>query len=321
MRIRQVTRRLLTLSQQRPAQPRPTDLHSVVHEGLQLLRASLPATIELHENHAPEPAVVRADATQLHQVLLNLGTNAHHAMSALGGTLVVAVDRYEVSAAEASAPDRPPSGRYARMRVSDTGTGIDPEVRERMFEPYFTTRSRGEGSGLGLAVVHGIVSSIDGSVTVESAPGQGSTFTVWLPLSEAPAAKPARPRAAPRGGGERLLIVDDEVSIVNVCAAALKSAGYRVTATSDSPSALEQVRADPGAFDLLISDDVMPELSGRRLAAEVRALRPDLPVLLVSGGGFGATDGAAAVDELLSKPFSVIALLDAVRRLLDARTL
>ena len=319
-RIREVSRRLLTLSRQQPQSPRPTDLHAVVAEGMQLLRASLPTTIEVKELHASDAAVVKADATQLHQILLNLCANAQHAMRSSGGVLEVEVDRVVVSEDDPITPGGPPPGSYGRLTVRDTGIGMPPEVRKRMFEPYFTTRERGEGSGLGLAVVDGIVSAFGGFLTVESEAGEGTSIAVWLPVTDESTSRIEPPSPRPRGGTERILAVDDEAAVLDVCTQVLSELGYRVTGTENCLRALELLQADPAAFDLLLVDETMPHMSGLELAEEVRKLRPGLPVVVMSGGGFSvgeATNISSVADELLVKPFAAGALLETVRRVLD----
>ena len=312
-RIREVSRRLVTLSRQQPKSPRPTDLHAVVAEGMQLLRASLPTTIEVKELHGSDTAVVKADATQLHQILLNLCANAHHAMRSGGGVLEVTVDHVVVGEDDTFPPGGPPPGNYGRLVVRDTGVGMPAEVRKRMFEPYFTTREKGEGSGLGLAVVDGIVSAFGGHVTVDSEVGAGTSIIVWLPASDDPTLHIEHAAPRPRGGTERILAVDDESAVLDVCTQVLSEMGYQVTGTESSLAALELLQAEPAAFDLLLVDETMSHMSGMDLAQEARRLRPDLSVVVMSGGGFAVgeeTSVTSVAAALLIKPFAAGALLD-----------
>ncbi len=314
-RARDVVRQILALSRRAPQQRRPVDLSAAVHELLGLLRATLPTTIEIRERLDPDAGCVLADPTQLDQVLLNLCTNAHHAMKTHGGVLEVTVER--TSGVE---PGEPP-GDGLRLTVRDTGIGMDTATLARVFEPYFTTKGIGEGSGLGLAVVHGIVTGWGGRISVTSEPGRGSTFEVRLPreTAAAEAAVPPPNGALPRGT-ERVLVVDDEPTLTEVLQGMLEALGYRVTVTNDSGDALAKVRAAPGAFDLVITDQTMPHLTGAALTRELLRLRPDLPVLLYTGHGevldqAGAREAGAR--GLLHKPVAWGDLARAVRGALD----
>jgi CheY-like chemotaxis protein len=295
-----------------------------VRESLQLLRGSLPSTILIEEDIAEDCGPVSADPTQMHQVVINLCANASHAMRERGGVLRVALRDVEVDADLASKhPDLRP-GPHARLTVADTGCGMDAATLARIFEPYFTTKPVGEGTGLGLATVHGIVRSHRGAILVESQVGRGSAFDVYLPHSAVGSPRPDGGEAAgePLRGTERIMFVDDERPIVQLGQMALEGLGYKVTAFAGGAEALEALRADPSAFDLLITDQTMPNVTGMELAREARRLRPDLPVILCTGF-------SEAVDEAhpermgcsacLRKPLSKRDLGQAIRRALDAR--
>jgi len=294
----------------------------VVAEALQLLRASLPATIEIRRRIDPEIPPIEADPTQIHQVLMNLCTNAAHAMRD-GGVLEVGLTVADLVPGQVDIPATLNAGRYVRLTVRDTGHGMDRDTLERIFEPFFTTKPPGEGTGLGLSVVHGIVASHGGAIHVDSAPGRGTTFTVYLPVSAAPEPAVAAIALADVKGQERVLVVDDDAPVATVTQRVLERSGYRVTMRTSSSEALALLRADPGQFDLVLTDQTMPVLTGMQLAEAVHALRPDLPIILTSG--FADVPGAAerralGIRELLLKPANPRDLASAVRRVLDQQS-
>ncbi|GIX48515.1 MAG: hypothetical protein KatS3mg131_2726 [Candidatus Tectimicrobiota bacterium] len=281
-RARDLIRQILTFSRQGSQKREPVSLATLVQEVLTLLRASLPATVAIRQHLAPDAGTVLADPTQLHQVLLNLCTNAEHAMRPGGGVLEVEVDAVALPASPPPELAELPPGSYVRLRVRDTGHGMPPEVKERLFEPFFTTKGPGEGTGMGLAVVHGIVTSHGGAITVESAPGAGTTFTVYLPRHAAPPAVATPPEVSPAGQG-CVLLVDDEAAIVDIAQRLLAQLGYTVEAYTSGAEALAAFRAAPQRFDLVITDQTMPEMTGVALIEALRRLRPDVPVILCTG--------------------------------------
>ena len=282
-RGKQLVQRILAFSRQRDLTRLPMRLGQVVPEALDLLRATLPSTIEIRTAIDDTTPVVFADETQLHQVLLNLATNAAHAMRD-GGTLDVRVGPARVDEALARRHPELGPGLHARLTVTDTGTGIPPEVRERIFEPFFTTKPPGEGTGLGLPVILGIVRSFDGAIAIESEPGRGTRVDVWLPAHEPAADSAPAPEAAGAPQGRRhVLFVDDEVVLAQLQRRQLEALGYRATVHTSSLEALEDFRRRPGDFDLMITDNTMPHMTGLELAAEIARIRPGLPVLMVSG--------------------------------------
>jgi len=283
-RAKDLVHQILVFSRQREQERRPLALHQVVRDGMRLLRASLPATVEIRERVDRASGCILGDATQVHQLLMNLVANAEHAMRERGGVLEVAVQAFAVEPALAAALPPLQPGPHVRLRVRDTGRGMTPEVRERIFDPFFTTTPAGEGTGMGLAVVHGIVAAHGGAITVETAPGQGTTFDVYLPaLAERPAAEQPASQAAALGGCEAVLLVDDEESLVALWSRRLRALGYRVTACTSGVEALQAFRAAPQAFDVVVTDQTMPHLTGDSLAAELLRLRPDLPIILCTG--------------------------------------
>jgi CheY-like chemotaxis protein len=261
------------------------------------------------------------DASQIHQVLLNLATNAAYAMGETGGTLLIELAPAAVDAevARRSTDLRP--GAYACISVQDTGVGMTPQVAERIFEPFFTTKPRGQGTGLGLSVVHGIMHAHGAAITVDTAPGKGSTFRVYLPaIPTAAPDTPCEPSAVDRGAGQRILYVDDEEPLVYLLTRILERLGYAVTGFIDAHSALDAFKADPDAFDVVVTDLSMPGLSGHDLAREVLKIRPALPVVMTSGYVRAADRELAlqiGVRELVLKPDTAQALGEVLHRLLN----
>jgi CheY-like chemotaxis protein len=302
----------------RPERQRRTafDAGPVVAEALKLVRAVLPATVSLHFDSPPALPTVHGDPMQVHQVVVNLVTNAAQALGdRVGGVAVeLATVRFDDAASMPSADLIP--GEYVRLRVRDEGVGMDAATKARIFEPFFTTKAPGQGTGLGLSVVYGIVRGHHGALVVESAPGQGTIVDVYLPgHADAVPATDEAIATPPRGHGERILLVDDEVKLAELGQRTLERLGYRVTAHTSPIEAIASFRADPLAFDLLLTDVKMPVLSGTDLAAEVLRLRPGLPVVLSTGFDTeGMADAARrlGVRAILRKPLEAAALARAV---------
>ncbi len=304
-RGRELVEQILAYSRSQRGKRAPVDVGNVVAETLELVRGSLPAGIRL-EASAPELAlVVIGDATQLHQVVMNLCSNAIQAMSA-GGAMRVALEAADVTAERGLSHGTLRPGRYVRLSVEDSGSGMDEATLSHIFEPFFTTKDIGRGTGLGLSLVYAIVTDSGGAIDVKTAPNQGSTFTIYLTLADVALASSndiAGP--PPRGNGERVLLVEDEAPLLAGTAEVLSQLGYEPVAFSDSRAALAAFEAAPGRFDLVVTDEVMPGLTGTGLASVVRRRRPDLPIVLVSGySGPLLTQQAlaAGVSELLTKP-------------------
>jgi CheY-like chemotaxis protein len=266
----------------------------------------------------PTPTCVLADVAQMEQVVINLAVNAQEAMPG-GGQLRIELEEQEIEDARPPpAPGLVP-GPYVVLEVSDTGAGMTPEVLEHVFEPFFTTKRQGEGTGLGLAIVHGIVQQHGGQVAVESAPGRGSTFRVYLPRSDGVPAAAPKARAPVRGGSETVLIAEDEDAVRAVVVRSLQRFGYRVIAARDGHSCLALADAEPGNIDVLLTDVVMPDMNGRQLHERLAARRPGLRVLFMSGyAGDVVTERGVqeANAAFLQKPFTADALGDAVQRVL-----
>jgi signal transduction histidine kinase/HAMP domain-containing protein/ActR/RegA family two-component response regulator len=318
-RARDLVAQILGFSRRTEEARRPLRVQQVVAQALKLVRSAIPPSIEIRQSLDPRCRPVLADETQLHQVVMNLCTNAFHAMRERGGVLSVTLEEVQVGFPDARSPV--PPGTYVRLGVSDTGVGIDAATLERIFDPYFTTKPKGEGTGLGLALVQGIVKKHGGAIRVDSRPGAGTAVTVLLPAIDADgAAAPgtAAGTALPRGC-ERVVVVDDERTTVEFIREVLEGLGYRALGFDESPRALAAFLRDPSGVDLVITDLRMPALSGVDLAERLHRERPDLPILLCSGNTEGLDAAAAAahgIGAILEKPFTVQELAGAVRELL-----
>jgi PAS domain S-box-containing protein len=321
-RARDLVAQILSFSRQSEQEKKPIELVLIVKEVLKLLRASLPTTIEIRSDlDAPlNGGVILGDPTQIHQVLMNLGTNAADAMREHGGVIDVSLDEVEIDEHTAAFSPDLNQGPYLRLTVSDTGHGMDRSVLERIFDPFFTTKGQGRGTGLGLAVVHGIVKSHGGAIRVYSEVGQGTTFRLFLPGIRGQAAPQSIALAELPTGNERILFVDDEKSLAELGEQILEHLGYRVTARSNSIEALETFRAQPDEFDLVITDQTMPNLTGMELAREILLIRPAVPIILCTGFSELITrEGANAIGvrAVVMKPPVIGELAQAVRKLLD----
>jgi PAS domain S-box-containing protein len=321
-RAKALVQQILTFSRQTAQTRMPVQLPHLVQDALGLLRASLPSTIEIRSAISSEAGTVLADPTQLHQVLLNLCTNAEYAMRQTGGVLEIRLEAVHVEAAETASPLGLQPGRYVRLLVGDTGHGMAPEVVERIFEPFFTTKGPGEGTGMGLAMVHGIVTSHGGMVTVTSAVGQGATFAVYLPCISEPAWQDIPPEAGLPTGCGRVLLVDDEEMLRHLGQELLTRLGYDVAAYSNSVEALEAFRRAPQGFDLVITDQTMPHLTGAHLVQEMRRIRPDIPIILCTGYSHvmnAERARALGVNAFLMKPIEMRDLAHAIQQVLTQR--
>jgi two-component system cell cycle sensor histidine kinase/response regulator CckA len=318
-RAKDLVQQILALSRHDSPEIRPIQINSIVNEVLKMLRSTIPSSIEIQENICSNQLVVLADPTQIHQVIVNLATNAKHAMSDAIGVLAVNVDI--VSIDESTQEIDMAWGDYARITISDTGAGIPKTHLDKIFEPYFTTKPVGEGTGLGLSVVHGIIKSHKGNITVSSEPGIGTTFNVFLPLAKQQSAGLPSPIAEPLPTGtERILLVDDELPIVKMSQQTLVRLGYTVTPRTSSIEALEAFRSSPDAFDLVITDMSMPYMTGEKLASEIKKIRPDMPVILCTGFSekINIQPGPDfQINGFLMKPVVKSKLAKIIRKLLD----
>lgn len=318
-RGRQQVERILAFSRGQPRRSVSFLLQPVLQEVLDHLSTSKRAQVHLVPDLKAPDLAVRGDATAVYEAVMNLCTNALQAMPE-GGTLAVSLDSVHLAQPRQTYDTTLPAGRYARLQVQDTGSGMSADVLAHLFEPFFTTKGRHGGTGIGLAVVHGVVADLGGGIDVDSTPGRGTHFTLLLPLSQEPVqAHQADVLAMPLGQGEAILIVDDEPALVELAEEMLADLGYDPHGTVSSAHALQALRDDPSRFDLVLTDEVMPELSGIELARKVRELRPDLPVVLASGYGgeqFEARAAEAGVRMVLTKPLTRRAVAEALQRAL-----
>ncbi|HVO67931.1 MAG TPA: PAS domain S-box protein [Syntrophales bacterium] len=321
-RAKDLVSQILAFSRQSDEELRPLGISPIVKEVLKFLRASLPSTIKIHHDIQSDRDTVLADPTQIHRILMNLCTNAAHAMHEGKGELIVSLSPVEINPRNASTINHGLSpGMYLQLSVSDTGHGIDPGIMDRIFDPFFTTKTPGEGTGMGLSVVHGIVKSYNGAITVESKVGKGTTFHVYFPLvmeTEEKSEVEATVRII--GGKECILFVDDEESLVQLGKDILSGLGYEVVGRTSSTEALELFRARPDRFDLVITDMTMPNMTGIELAREIMRIRPGVPVVLCTGFSEVITPEKAkamGIKEFIMKPIIQPQISTAIRRALD----
>lgn len=322
-RAKALVRQILTFSRKGDQERQPIQLHIVVQEAMKLLRASLPTTIRIHQDIDEDVGTIMADPTQLQQILMNLCLNAAYAIHRNEGVLAVCLETFEVDISLAAHHPALKPGAYARLTVRDNGQGIPEAMLERIFEPFFTTKAAGEGTGMGLAVVHGIVASHGGAITVDSKPGQGATFDIYLPRLDQPAiAKPALQEPLSQGK-ERILFVDDEASLARLGKHMLTQLGHEVIATTDSLEALELFQASPHAFDLVITDQTMPHMTGDALASKLRRIRADIPIILCTGYSHLINSSEAArqgINAFLNKPILSRELAEAIQQVRQSPT-
>jgi PAS domain S-box-containing protein len=324
-RGRNLVKQILTFSCQGEQARQPVQVELIVHECLRLLRASFPASIEIHYAMADRLGMVLADPTQIHQIIMNLCTNAVHAMREKGGSLEISLDNADIDGVAGSDFSDLPPGHYLRLTVKDTGHGMDRPTMERIFDPFFTTKGHTEGTGLGLSVIHGIVKKHDGAIYVKSEPGKGATFQVVLPRIEGPGERVRDESQTPaKPGQERILLIDDEQALIFAGKKMLERLGYDVVATTDSREALELFRTAPDRFDLIITDQAMPGMNGTELARELTVIRADIPIILCTGFGHdlngtltSAERERAGIRELALKPLDRAEMADVIRRVLD----
>jgi two-component system cell cycle sensor histidine kinase/response regulator CckA len=320
-RAKDLVNQILAFSRQSEQTRKPVQIAPLVKETLKLMRASLPTTIEIRDGIKQEGALVEADPTQIHQVLMNLCTNASDAMREKGGVLEVNLDRLNLDDTQTalSYPDLNP-GIYELLSVSDTGNGMDEATLERIFDPYFTTKKPGKGTGMGLAMAHGIVKSHGGGITVHSEVGKGTTFQVLLPsIDGVPKTEEAVLKPLPTGE-ERILFVDDEAALVDLGKQMLEHLGYTVEAKTSSIEALETFRGRPNDFDLIVTDKTMPNLTGFDLGKECKKIRPDIPIILCTGFSESTLllrAGSMGISEIIMKPLLMRDMAEIVRKVLD----
>ena len=322
-RAADLVKQILTFSRKEAQNLKVIDPHPVVKEALKMMRSSLPAMIRIEEEIDPDCGEVRADPTQLHQVVINLCTNAFHAMENQKGTLTVKLQRTEITAEEITENAETPTGAFIVLSVSDTGYGMDQTTKERIFEPYFTTKELGKGTGLGLAVIHGIIESCNGYIKVKSEPGQGTTFQACIPALKRHMVTPTQKvenHELPPTGTEHIIVVDDEEAILDLHVEILKLLGYEVTSTTDSREALELIHSHPDKFDLIVTDQSMPNLSGVELARKVLRTNTSVPIILCTGYSSIVSEEEAltvGIKRYLRKPITTKDFAEAIRQVLD----
>jgi PAS domain S-box-containing protein len=306
LRAKSLVERILAFSRSGVGPRVPVHVQSVVAEALEMLSASLPDNIRLERALAADDSAVIGDATQIHQVVLNLCTNAVHAMRE-GGTLEVRLDTAELDAPRTVITSTLARGSYVRLCVHDTGIGIEPQLRDRIFDPFFTTKGVGVGTGLGLSLVHGIVTDLGGGVDMTSDVGRGTTFMVWLPRRWRTDPVAAQDESTPCGNGEAVMLVDDEGTLVQLGEEMIANLGYEPVGFTSAVEALEEFRADPERFAAVLSDETMPGMTGSQLAQQIIAIRADIPVILMSGyagAALAARARAVGALDVLGKPLS-----------------
>jgi two-component system cell cycle sensor histidine kinase/response regulator CckA len=314
-----LVKQILTFSRKTDQETTPVMPKTIIKEALKLLRASLPSTIEMREVIRSD-SVVLADPTHIHQVIMNLCTNAGYAMRKKGGTLKISLDDVNLDTASAEQNPGLSPGQHVKLCVTDTGNGISPEVIERIFDPFFTTKPHGEGTGLGLSVIHGIIKSCEGAISVQSEIGKGTVFQIYLPIIQAkvPIAT-QKPEAIPRGT-ENILFVDDEPMLVDISKKILESLGYRVAVCTASDEALAVFKKEPMAFDAVLTDYTMPKMTGLELAQEIINIRPDIPIILCTGNTETITQQKGkdiGICECILKPLKIHDLATTLRKIFD----
>lgn len=324
-RAKELVKQILTFSRRGDQQLKPLSIQLIIKEALKLLRSSIPTTIEMRQNIDPDCAPVLADPTEIHQLIMNLCTNAYHAMRESGGVIGISLQPIQLQQGDLDKKINLAPGSYLKLEVSDTGVGMTKDLYDKIFEPYFTTKEKGEGTGLGLAAVHGIVTTIHGDISVYSEPGQGTTFIVYLPtVAEASRETTPDEDAAPIPmGNERILLVDDDASIVDLNRELLSGLGYEVTAYTSSVDTFDVFQNRPDSFDLVITDMSMPGMTGAKLAEEILTIRPGMPIILCTGFSEMINEEKArslGIRAFIMKPYLKKDLAVTIRNVLDGST-
>ena len=320
LRAKDLVKQILTFSRQADQDIKPIKLWPIVKEAVKLLRSSIPTTIDIQQDINTNCGVVAADPTQIHQIVMNLVTNAYHAMEETGGRLKVQLKKVRLESEQTLHSDLVP-GEYNLLTVADTGIGIEKDIMDKIFDPYFTTKDDGKGTGLGLSVVLGIVKSCHGDIRIYSEPGKGTEVQVYLPVMDQKGADHQTEFSEPvRGGTEKILVVDDEAAIVKMEQKMLERLGYRITVRTGSIDALEAFKANPDSFDLVLTDMTMPNMTGVQLAGEIKKIRPDMPVILCTGFSYQINDiksKALGIQGFVMKPVVKKEIAQTIRNVLD----
>lgn len=321
-RAKDVVRQILSFARKTMTALKPLEINTIIKESLKLMRASIPAMIDIEPDIPPVPSVILGDPTEIHQIVINLCNNAAHSMKETGGVLEIGISDVTLDERTASRYEDLSPGDFVKLTVKDSGEGIAPNVLEKVFEPYFTTKEFGAGSGMGLAVVYGLVKKCGGAIKINSRVGEGTTVVVLFPKIEEKIPAKAESEGELPTGSERVLLVDDDPAIVNMICLMLERLGYNVTSTTDSTTALKRFKTDPGNFDLVITDMAMPKMSGDRLAAELLNVRNDIPILLCTGHSDTVDEKKAkeiGIRGFAMKPLDMRKLAQSVRAVLDMR--
>ena len=320
-RAKELVNQILTFSRRNDQEQRPLKVQYLIKEALKLLRATIPSSIEIESYVDESCSPIKGDPTQIHQVIMNLCTNAYHAMQETGGILRVSLKEVGISYEQSMRRVGMKMGQNLELTVQDDGHGMEPQVLERIFEPYYTTKEQGKGTGLGLSVIHGIIKNHGGDITVRSQPGEGATFTVYLPVIDDIAEEIVSVETDRETAGcERILLIDDEEQIIDIEQQILERLGYQVTPKTDSEEALAEFTAQPDLYDLVITDMTMPKITGDLLAQKLMDIKPDIPVILCTGFNETITEEKAlalGIDKFVMKPIIKDDLADAIRSVLD----
>jgi CheY-like chemotaxis protein len=320
-RARDLVEQILAFSRMQEQLRAPIKLSPILKEALKLLQSSLPANIKVKAAIKTDLPVL-GDPTQIHQIIMNLCTNAYHAMQPSGGSLSVTLERVSIDMSANHGALDLLSGQYLRLTVADTGAGISPVILDRIFEPYFTTKDKSKGTGLGLAVMHGIVKRHGGDISVKSRLGEGTSFAVFLPVTDDETAENGKPMVSLPQGSEHVLLVDDEKDLVGIGSEMLQRLGYRVTAVTVSTDALEIFRKNPTGFDVIVTDYNMPGLTGDQMARQMLSIRPDTPIIVCTGFSEEFDQHwahAIGIRQTLMKPVTMQAIAHAVRDALSGK--
>ena len=322
-RAKDLVTQILTFSRQTKLEIKPIQIAFVIKEALRMLGASIPSTVEIVQNIDMECGYIKGDPVQIHQIVLNLCNNAAYAMRAKGGVLDVSLERVTINETNKARPQELRNGTYVLLSVRDTGPGIEKSIEDKIFNPFFTTKAPGSGSGLGLSVVHGIVQSYQGAITFESNPVNGTVFRVYFPLVQAVSVTEKTDlKETVSGYNETVLLVDDEEELVGVISKLLQGHGYSVVTTTSSLEALEIFRASPESFDIVITDLTMPKMRGTELSKEIKAIRPDIPIVLCTGFNEGVSIESVrpwGIQDVLKKPFSGNDIAEIIHDVLSGR--
>jgi PAS domain S-box-containing protein len=321
-RAKELVKQILTFSRKSDQNLKPIRIQFVINEVLKLLRSSIPTTIEIRQNINPDCETVLADPTEIHQLIMNVCTNAYQAMREAGGVLNISLQPIKLTEKAFGKKIHLEPGSYLILEIADTGIGMTKDVQDRIFEPYFTTKGKGEGTGLGMAVVHGIVTRLQGDISVYSEQGQGTSFEIYLPIVEAQVEEIQEGLIGPVPiGNERILIVDDDPSIVQLSRKMLEYLGYEVTAFTNSMETLHEFQKRPGNFDLVITDMTMPNMTGAELAKQILTIQPDMPIILCTGFSEMMNEEKAkslGIRAFIMKPVNRTDLAESVRNVLDS---